>query len=336
MMHTYSLKKPLAFVLAAALAFTTLAGFSMQAQTAQAATTEDGTTTATEFTAPTIKKVTSPKYKRVKITWKQVSGADGYLLYRSTTETGGYKQLAEITNNATTSYKDKTATPGTTCYYRLKAYQGSGKKRTTTSYSAKLSISVPKNRWGWLQQHYQDDSSVKQLIFVKHKKGAKAKVLLYKKTKQGTWKKALSCAGAVGQNGIDKKKEGDWRTPTGTYNITGAFGLQKKPKTSLKYTKINKYLYACNDKKYYNQIIDIRKHPHSCTGEHLSLYPRSYAYGLFIDYNASHTYGKGSAIFMHCSGSTPYTSGCIAVSKSNMLKIMKKLQKGAKICIYPK
>ena len=43
-----------------------------------------------------------------------------------------------------------------------------------------------------------------------------------------------------------------------------------------------------------------------------------------------------SAIFLHCTGSNPYTAGCIAVSQKNMLKIIRAAQPGAKICIYKK
>lgn len=182
---------------------------------------------------------------------------------------------------------------------------------------------------------YKSDSSVNQLIFVKYKGGSKATVYLYDKS-NGKWSRVLKCSAYVGKKGIGKTKEGDKKTPTGTYNITGAFGIKSKSTTSLSYTKVNKYLYLCTDKKYYNQLIDIREHPHTCSGEHLINYTGAYNYGLFLDYNSDNVYNKGSAIFMHCFSSCKYTSGCIAVSETNMVTILSYLEDGAKICIYSK
>ena len=49
-----------------------------------------------------------------------------------------------------------------------------------------------------------------------------------------------------------------------------------------------------------------------------------------------HIYKKGAAIFLHCTESNPYTGGCVAVKEKYMKKIMKTVDKNAKICIYPK
>lgn len=191
------------------------------------------------------------------------------------------------------------------------------------------------NRWTSLLNQYQNHENVHQMIFVKYKGKSKAEVILY--TKQHTkWKKKLSCTGYVGKKGINKKKEGDKKTPTGTHHITGAFGIKKDPGAKIKYQKVNKYLYWCTDKKYYNRLIDIRIQKHKCHGEHLIKYKPHYNYGLFLDYNKSGKYKKGSAIFMHCKGKNNYTAGCIAVSQKNMIKIIKTIEDGTLICIYNK
>ena len=39
-----------------------------------------------------------------------------------------------------------------------------------------------------------------------------------------TWEKLLSTKAYVGQNGINKVRQGDMKTPAGIYNITMAFG----------------------------------------------------------------------------------------------------------------
>ena len=102
------------------------------------------------------------------------------------------------------------------------------------------------------------------------------------------------------------------------------------------YVKVNPYLYWCADESYYNQLIDIREHPHSCNGEHLIDYDYVYDYGMFLDFNSENTYLGGSAIFLHCKGSYSYTGGCIAVDYDNMIRIIQTAHPGTKICIYPK
>ena len=74
------------------------------------------------------------------------------------------------------------------------------------------------------------------------------------------------------------------------------------------YVRVNQYLYWCGDSYMYNRLVDIRKHPHKCAGEHLIDYTQCYAYGMFLDYNSTNTPGKGSAIFLHCKGNSGYTA----------------------------
>lgn len=199
--------------------------------------------------------------------------------------------------------------------------------------SLKCTVNVKAGRWDKLLNKYAGNDDVKQLVFVKYTGGTKARVELYKKT-GNKWKLFLECQGYVGKQGIGKTKEGDKKTPTGVFNLTYAFGIKDNPGTSMPYTNVNKYLYWCSDKKYYNQLVDIREKPHKCNGEHLLDYVPQYNYGIVLDYNSKCTYKKGSAIFLHCKGKASYTAGCIAVSQKNMVKIMKNIEPGAKICIY--
>ena len=215
------------------------------------------------------------------------------------------------------------------------------KKAGTTVITAKkgnrkLKCKVTvQTKWKKLLDTYRNDDAVQQLLFVEYKGNAKADVLLYQK--EGTkWERILKCTGYVGKNGIDKKKQGDKKTPTGVYNLTSGFGIKSNPGTTMPYVEVNKYQYWCADKKYYNQLVDVREVPHKCTGEHLIDYVPHYNYGMFLDFNKDCKYKKGAAIFLHCTGSTKYTSGCIAVSQKNMIKILQNVQEGAKICIYKK
>ena len=116
-----------------------------------------------------------------------------------------------------------------------------------------------------------------------------------------------------------------------------AFGAKEDPGSLVPYTKLTNTMYLCGDKEYYNQFIDVSKINHICSNnsEHLIRYIPQYNYALIFDYNKENVYGKGSAIFLHCYGSYPYTLGCISVAEENMIKILKTVDKNARICIYP-
>lgn len=191
------------------------------------------------------------------------------------------------------------------------------------------------DKWSKLLAKYQKDSTVNQLIFVQYEGGTRAWIRMYEKT-NGIFRQTLSCQGYVGRNGIDKVQAGDAKTPTGTFGFLRAFGRKDDPGAKITYTKLNQYLYWCGDRQYYNKLVDVRKNPHNCAGEHLIDYNPQYNYALALDFNKECIYGKGSAIFFHCAGSYPYTGGCISVSEANMIKIIQRVDRGAKICIYDK
>lgn len=59
--------------------------------------------------------------KGVKLTWKKVTGATGYYIYRKTSG-GKWKQIKKIGKNKTTTYKDTTAKNKKAYTYRICAY----------------------------------------------------------------------------------------------------------------------------------------------------------------------------------------------------------------------
>ena len=193
-----------------------------------------------------------------------------------------------------------------------------------------------KNRWQAIEKKYLTKTKVKEILEVKYTGGTRATVVL--RTKSGsTWKTILSCQGYVGKAGIGKANEHSTRTPSGDFGITKAFGIKANPGAKLPYVKVTDSMYWCSDRHYYNQLIDINKKPHSCTGEHLINIAPYYNYGLFFDYNTNPIrYGAGSAFFVHCTAGAPNTDGCIAVSSSNMKKIIRNVSPGARLCVYSK
>ncbi|MBQ9942336.1 MAG: hypothetical protein IJP03_04940, partial [Christensenellaceae bacterium] len=67
-----------------------------------------------------------------------VSGASGYVIYRSTTKSGGYKAVKTITSGSTVTFTNSGLTAGKTYYYKVKAYRTvSGSKVYGSSCSAK-------------------------------------------------------------------------------------------------------------------------------------------------------------------------------------------------------
>lgn len=185
---------------------------------------------------------------------------------------------------------------------------------------------------------YQDSALVKQIILVEQseKEMSTGRLFLLSKNKSNEWQEELQCKALLGKNGIDKVREGDARTPTGDFGMLMAFGAKDDPGSVISYTKLTDTMYLCGDKEYYNQFIDVSKINHVCSNnsEHLIRYIPQYNYALFIDYNKENVYGKGSAIFLHCFGSYPYTMGCISVSEENMVKILKTVDVNTRICIY--
>ena len=61
--------------------------------------------------------------KGIRITWKKVSGANGYYIYRSTKKKSGYKKIHVVKKGKTQSYLDKKARKGKTYYYKIRTYK---------------------------------------------------------------------------------------------------------------------------------------------------------------------------------------------------------------------
>ncbi|MGN0466270.1 MAG: L,D-transpeptidase family protein [Lachnospiraceae bacterium] len=180
---------------------------------------------------------------------------------------------------------------------------------------------------------YEASKKTKQLIIVNYKGGSDATLSFHEKASDGLWHEVFSTYAYVGRNGINKKKEGDGKTPTGTFNIKMAFGIKANPGTKLPYTKLTNTMYWCEDKAYYNRLVDVSKIKHKCNGEHLISYTGHYNYSMVIDYNSNCVYGKGSAIFLHCTKTSKKTAGCVAIPESKMITLLKKAKPGIKIVI---
>ena len=136
---------------------------------------------------------------------------------------------------------------------------------------------------------------------------------------------------AIGKNGLKKNKiEGDKSTPMGKYKLLNLYYRQDRIKnieTKLNKIFIKKNLGWCDDvrSKFYNKPIIINKNI-----KHEKMFRRDTKYDLVIilDYNFKKPiFGKGSAIFIHITNNYKPTAGCIALSKKDLLILLRIISK---------
>ena len=142
----------------------------------------------------------------------------------------------------------------------------------------------------------------------------------------------------IGKKGLVKKKiEGDKKTPIGTFSLGNVYyrkDRHPKPITKLKCIPINKNMGWCDDIKYkrnYNKLIKVNK-----TIKHEKLLRKDHKYDFLIpiNYNTKKIkIGRGSAIFIHLTNNFKPTLGCVALSKKDLLILLKVIKSTTKIKI---
>ena len=143
---------------------------------------------------------------------------------------------------------------------------------------------------------------------------------------------------AVGKRGIGyKKKEGDLITPIGQYKIK--FILYRKDRVKKIHSKLKKVIIKknmgwCDDpnSEKYNKLINL---PFNFKYEKLFKKENTYDIILVLNYNMNPIKkNKGSAIFIHVvKKNYRKTKGCIAIGKTQLLKIIKKIKNNTKVKI---
>ncbi len=96
---------------------------------------ETGKSVTAKAKAPTISSVSAQGSGKVKVSWKSVSGVDGYQVYRKT-KNGSWKVIGTVSSKAT-SYTDKTAKKGVTYYYTVRAYNNNKGSKVLGFYDTK-------------------------------------------------------------------------------------------------------------------------------------------------------------------------------------------------------
>lgn len=74
--------------------------------------------------------------KKAVLSWKKVSGASGYQIYRSSKKSSGFKSLKTISKAASVTYTDKSLSKGQTAYYKIRAYRSINRTKYYSKWSS--------------------------------------------------------------------------------------------------------------------------------------------------------------------------------------------------------
>ena len=89
-----------------------------------------------------IKKVKNSGKKKATVTWKKVSGADGYVIQYAKKASMKSAKKVVVTNGTTSSRKIGSLKSKTRYFVRIRAYKNIGGEKIYTSYSAISSVKV--------------------------------------------------------------------------------------------------------------------------------------------------------------------------------------------------
>lgn len=89
--------------------------------------------------APKLNGLTLSGSSKAKLSWKSVSGASGYQVYRSNAKNGEYKRVRTTTGKTSTTYYNNLIDNGT-YYYKVRAYRVVKGKKVYGAYSEVKSI----------------------------------------------------------------------------------------------------------------------------------------------------------------------------------------------------
>ena len=96
---------------------------------------------AASLTKPTIKSLVAGK-KKATVKWGRITGASGYVVYRSTKQSSGYKAVKTIAKGGTVSFTNTKLKTGKRYYFKMRAYRTVSGKKVYSSYSAVKSVRV--------------------------------------------------------------------------------------------------------------------------------------------------------------------------------------------------
>ena len=149
-----------------------------------------------------------------------------------------------------------------------------------------------------------------------------------------------TCRCAIGKGGLiaaAQKREGDGASPIGTWPMRRVFyraDRLDRPETALPCTALRQYDGWCDapDHPLYNRPVSL-----PFAASHETLWREDQVYDVIVELGHNDSTPEpnmGSAIFMHIAKPTyAPTEGCIAIAKSDMLKVLAKASPGAALQI---
>ena len=151
----------------------------------------------------------------------------------------------------------------------------------------------------------------------------------------------------VGSGGITNgatRTQGTGTTPSGTYTMSEAFGLNGSPGSALTYRRVkaDDFWVQDNNSAYYNSYRNASQGGFNASlplsdpngSERLTNYPTQYGYSIVVNFNRApdrQTPYRGSGIFVHIRDGA--TAGCIATSSANVVTMLRTLRSGDTITI---
>ena len=91
-------------------------------------------TVMTDLAAPTVKTVRTSK--QVGMTWKAVTGADGYEVFKYNTSTKKYQKVKTVAKRSTLQYTPNKVSKKNPPKYKVRAYKNVGSKKVYSAFSA--------------------------------------------------------------------------------------------------------------------------------------------------------------------------------------------------------
>ena len=177
---------------------------------------------------------TSAASTSVKVTWKKVSGAYGYSLYRSTSEDGDYLRIRSTTGNTWTDTKLQT---GKTYYYKVRTYKYVNGKRVYGLFSPAKSIKMTYINPGLMVENFDSVLSEEHPysigIVMKASKYSLPITVLTEVKRPEYSEKIFACVYKNAVNGKTSKKVYYQYVRRGNPHFTGAYPTIKSTGTGL-------------------------------------------------------------------------------------------------------
>ncbi len=136
-----------------------------------------------------------------------------------------------------------------------------------------------------------------------------------------------------------RKREGDGATPVGVFALREVLYRADRiprPRTGLPLRPLRRDdgWCDCPSDRNYNRPV---RHPYPASAERLWRPDGLYDLVVVLGYNdRPRTKGRGSAVFLHVAGDgLAPTAGCIAMARSDLLKLLACSKRGAALCVLP-